>query len=305
MNLDRRRALDLELERFKTEIKLPDFAASIGYEFDRKESTRSYLVMRRGGDKVAITLAERDSHWIYYSFRDQTDNGSIIDFVMKRESCGDFRGVCDYLRKRLGIDLSAHGKEWRKPAPVVRDRQKVFNEFLAARTTARHPFLFSRGISEATLRSPRFWGCVKIDHRGNAVFPHFDTEGICGLEKRNRDFWAYSQGGTRGLWCSQRKSTDLKVVVCESAIDSLSYYQLFDDGNTRYLSLGGGLSDEQINLLIRMLEKMDSNAVVVDATDNDEPGEEYSLALVNALPPGRVIIHKSESHKDWNDCVRF
>ena len=33
-----------------------------------------------GGDKIVIAQDE-DQHWIYFSVRDDSDNGSIIDFV--------------------------------------------------------------------------------------------------------------------------------------------------------------------------------------------------------------------------------
>ena len=40
-----RAAMD-ELERFKTEINLTEFAVSLGYQLDRRKSSRSSIVMR-------------------------------------------------------------------------------------------------------------------------------------------------------------------------------------------------------------------------------------------------------------------
>ena len=63
-----------ELERFKTGINLTEYAASEGYQLDRRASSRNSGVMRHpGGDKIVIARGE-DGHWIYFSVRDGTDN---------------------------------------------------------------------------------------------------------------------------------------------------------------------------------------------------------------------------------------
>ena len=75
---------DRELEAFKTGIDLRAFAAGEGYTFDRKESWRGSSVMRHeGGDKIIIKRGH-DGHYVYFSVRDEGDNGSIIDFLQKR-----------------------------------------------------------------------------------------------------------------------------------------------------------------------------------------------------------------------------
>ena len=74
-----------ELDRFKTEINLSQFAASRGYTLDKRESSRNSAVMRHAdGDKIII--AREGQHWIYFSVSDDDDNGSVIDFVMRRDA---------------------------------------------------------------------------------------------------------------------------------------------------------------------------------------------------------------------------
>ena len=47
--------MDTELERFKIEVVLPEFAASRGYALDRRASSRNSIVMRHpDGDKIII-----------------------------------------------------------------------------------------------------------------------------------------------------------------------------------------------------------------------------------------------------------
>src|SRR5690606_6931343 len=73
-----------ELQRFRHDINLVAFAASRGYAGDKRESSRNCCMMRHAnGDKIAIGKAA-DGHWQYYSFRDERDNGDIIQFVQHR-----------------------------------------------------------------------------------------------------------------------------------------------------------------------------------------------------------------------------
>jgi len=80
-----------ELETFKRVIDLSEYAAARGYQLDRKESSRSSRVMRFDGDKISISRAP-DGHWVYYSFRNLEDNGTIVDFVANRDYPHAMRG---------------------------------------------------------------------------------------------------------------------------------------------------------------------------------------------------------------------
>ena len=77
---------DEELSKFKTDIDLRAYAAEQGYHLDRKESSRGSSVMRHpNGDKVLIKRGS-DGHYVYFSVRQEGDNGTIIDFVQHRHS---------------------------------------------------------------------------------------------------------------------------------------------------------------------------------------------------------------------------
>src|ERR1700681_1783353 len=77
---------DAELESFKRDIDLRDYAAGQGYVLDPKESWRGSAVMRNpSGDKVIIKRGKA-GHYVYFSVRDDRDNGTIIDFVQFRQN---------------------------------------------------------------------------------------------------------------------------------------------------------------------------------------------------------------------------
>lgn len=219
-----------ELEDFKREINLTEYAAGQGYVLDRKASSRNSKVMRRDdGDKVVIARGQ-DRHWIYFSVRDDADNGSIVDFVQNRKGVR-LGGVRQELRPWLGgsqavtrphPDLFA----W-EIAPVSRDRAQVLLELARMKLLGFHRWLEEeRHIPRTVLQSPRFAGRLKVDFRSNAIFPHADKDGPCGYEIKNKGFTGFARGGEKGLWFSAAKSSDTALVLAESGIDALSYAAL-------------------------------------------------------------------------------
>src|SRR5712691_13070689 len=78
----------------------------------------------------------------------------------------------------------------------------------------------SGAIPAAVFELERFAGRIRMDARGNAVFPHFDAEGLCGYEIKNKGFTGFAAGASKGLWFSQARPEDNRLVFCESAIPS-------------------------------------------------------------------------------------
>lgn len=193
---------DEEIEAFKSQIDLRAYAASQGYRLDARESWSGSAVMRHdNGDKIIIKRAASDGHYIYCSVRRDDDNGTIVDFIQHRNSVS--LGV---VRKELRPWLGA------PPVPVPalpplakssKDRVRVETEFAKMRNATRHPYLENeRGIAAWILESERFAGRVLIQQPyGNAIFPHFDAEGICGYEIKNEGFTGFSSGGVKASGC--------------------------------------------------------------------------------------------------------
>src|SRR5690349_8551091 len=132
--------VDRELEQFKTEIDLRAYAASHGYAVDRKESCRGSSVMRHAdGDKI-IVKRDNDGHYVYFSVRDDRDNGTIIDFA-KRRTSGSLGAVRKELRPWIGEGLSAViGFE--EPLPKsARDRIRVERAYAWTMAASRHRYL--------------------------------------------------------------------------------------------------------------------------------------------------------------------
>lgn len=300
--------MDQELESFKTEIDLRGYAAALGYGLDRKESWKGSSVLRHpNGDKI-IVKRDHDGHFVYFSVRDESDNGSIIDFVQRRKAA-NLGQVRQELRPWLG-------KQGPFPAlfpalqPTTKDRLAVERQYRLMQDVARHAYLEEeRRLPVETLLSPRFAGRIKTDARGNAVFGHFDQDGLCGYEIKNTGYTGFARGGEKGLWLSHTEATDQRLVLCESAIDALSYAALFPAPDTRYASLGGQMNPKQPLLLKALLLKLPTDAEVIAATDADVDGCAYAqliASLVSETSRTDLCFVRQEptAGKDWNDVLQ-
>jgi hypothetical protein len=286
--------LDSELEAFKREIDLRPLAASVGYEIDRRESWRGSTVLRRGADKIVVKL-NSNGHYVFFSVRDDHDHGTVIDFLQRRLglSLGSVRQI---LRPWIGRPASA--PQFPKLEPASPDRMRVESEYRRMANAQRYPYLeHERCVLAAVLLSPRFAGRLRIDSRGNTVFPHFDAMGLCGYEIKNRGFTGFAAGGRKGLWFSHRQSDDRRLVLAESAIDALSYAALFPDSQdrTHYASLAGKPSPRQMALVETAIAKLPTGAEIVAAFDADEAGR----WLVEAIREMVVCVATGTGRSDF------
>lgn len=302
-----------ELEDFKRQINLVEYAETQGYEIDKKESSRSSVVMRGlGGDKIIVATKE-DGHGVFFSVRDDQDNGSIIDFVQSRLHM-NLGQVRQELRPWIGTQRSASTKSARilrkpeaerpsRPAASHADRQVVLAAFMRTDRADRHPYLESRGIKPATLQDSRFSGVVKIDKtHGNAIFPHYDRDGLTGYEIKNAGFTGFSKHGRKSVWHSTNAASCERLVITENAIDALSHAQLRRDPDAGYMSISGSMSPEQVELLQSVLQKAHRRGgVLVLATDSDEAGKKLADQVAGLAPDGMRIERDIPKEKDWND----
>jgi len=174
----------------------------------------------------------------------------------------------------------------------------------------RHPYLENdRSLPAPLLEDPRFAGRIRTDSKGNAVFPHFNREGLCGYEIKNRGFTGFASGGTKGLWSSHEEDGDTRLVVCESAIDALSHAALFPAPGTRYASIGGQMNPLQPELVRAAAARMPVGSEIVAAMDADTEGRKLADVVRQAVELSgrsdlRFSVHEPVGFKDWNDQLR-
>lgn len=298
---------DQELEDFKR-IDLRQYAAAQGYALDPKEKSRRSAVMIRDFDKIVVKL-NGNGHYIYFSVRDDNDNGTIVDFVQRRRrmSLGEVRKE---LRPWVGRSAA--------PLPLFPPMERTSKDLYAVELAWRrmedepqHPYLIrERCLSPALLSSPRFAGRIRIDERGNAVFPHFNAEGLCGYELKNRGYTGFAKGGEKGLWISRTWQSDKRLILAESAIDALSHAGLFPDPSARYASVGGALNAKERELIGAAVQRMPAGAEIVSAMDNDDAGQKLTEIVRQVVAEtGRTDVSfrahfPDQDGADWNDVLR-
>ena len=245
------------------------------------------------------------------SVRDDSDNGSIIDFIQHRRRCS-IGEVRQELRPWVGgaFVRPVPGLYVPEVAPVSRDRAGVIRALAGMRPLVTHRYLEEeRGMPRTLLEHPRFAGRVLVDARSNVVFPHADRDGPCGYEVKNRGFTGFAPGGEKGLWISGVQRTDTALVLAESGIDALSYAALHPDDNARYASFGGAMNPFQPALIRAAIERLAQGAAVRIATDNDEEGAGFAAiieGLVAGMGRGGLAVERAVpvDAKDWNDVLR-
>ena len=299
-----------ELRAFKTQINLVEYAVSCGYEVDKKETSTNSVVLRRQTDNDKIIVkTDQGGHGVYFSVRDDNDNGTIVDFVKRRKGFN-----LGEIRKELRPWIGAVGKEQRrplqytpKPAPVVKDRKAVRDAWEHTKTVRDSSYLKHRGIDPNTWQDSRFYNVVHEDQHRNIIFPHYDLKGLCGYEIKNRNFTGFAPGGKKAVWCTTNLKTAKHGVIVESAIDALSHAQIMQTGqDTAYLSIGGQLSQYQRDLIREIFKRRDNISSIEIGTDNDDAGHELADEIMSLLPD-RVKIERliPGTGKDWNDVLKL
>lgn len=294
-----------ELIQFKTSISLTEFAGDRGYFLDKKESSRNSIVMRHfDGDKIIIS--KKGLTWVYFSVRDNHDNGTIIDFLQHR-GAGNLGDIRKILREWMGTSRNQDSRKemnYPEPVPLARNRKLMKEKYSKATICNSTPYLTTRGLKE----NPRFHGCMAIDDHRNTLFPHYDDEGLCGYEVKNKGFTGFAPGGVKGLWWSNNYSSDDHLVICESAIDAMSYQAIFNDENTRYISIAGEINPTQPGLILKAIENLPEGSTVVFGLDNDDGGRNILNKLrdylKNTLNKNYKMISKIPClGKDWNEML--
>ena len=175
-----------ELEEFKTQINLCEYAASEGFVLDRKLSSKSSAVMRHpNGDKI-IVARRPNGHWTYFNVHG-SDSGTVICFVGARKSLslGQIRReLRPWVGRASNADRPSSPQHVPELVPAAPDLVKVHRSWARTRPiTSIDRYLPSRGIPRSILEDPVFGDQIRIDERQNCVFPHRDENGeLCGFE---------------------------------------------------------------------------------------------------------------------------
>jgi len=185
----------------------------------------------------------------------------------------------------------------------TRDRAGLFAKWQGMQPY-RAGYLEGRGLTLVTIS--KFAGHLRTDQCGNTCFRHDDEDGLSGWEVKNEDFTDFAEGGKKALFvCQMGGHPDTPppvIVVTESAIDAMSYYQLTEVEGL-YISFAEGLSPEQRELLCATLIRYPAPLTCVAiATDNNPEGKEYAN-IIRSIRPDALRAWPAPG-EDWNDTLK-
>lgn len=295
-----------ELDVFKRDVNLAELAASYGYKRDPAKSTRhTYSMTDEQGNHLVISVNPSTGHWRWFNPLDpEKESGTVVDFVQTVEqvSLGE-------VRKMLRAWL-------RMPAPTLRDYQKPkaaqksrrdIKAYLARFSPVQDSsYAESRGITSATLSAPPFHSRILKGFKGALIFPHWDEQGVCGYEVKTFGFTSFSSKGYKSLWVSRVPANLESIVVTESGIEALSYYQVRHPVNVLFVSAGGNWSKEVSDRLTRLMKRY-PEAEVVGAFNCDDGGRRQSARLrelAEAAGNGYREGLPPVEGADWNDMLK-
>jgi len=287
-------AYDDELDRFKTDINLVEHLQAEGWQIDTKKSSKKTAVLKSGDDTFLVSRNE-NGHYVFFDVN-ANRGGTIIDFVQSQKSLNlgqvrkELRAYAHTPAPSLSQSPQSSAVHLEKSSKSEQE-QAIVNERFEALKPLNPSYLNSRGIKKIDRRFEN----VKTDERGNTCFPHYLNSKVCGWEVKNNGFTGFNKGGTRNLFATTNFRDADTVVIVESGIDALSHAQLFHtDDSVAYLSLGGQLTEKQLDVLSANLADKD----VLIATDNDSAGLEFMSRIKDAI---RHAKFDKPQLKDWND----
>lgn len=295
--------MDDELETF-LRLDLRDYLTAEGWELDQAESTRDSFKFRRGSH-VLIVREREDGVWQYFNPQDPQDNGTIIQYLQRRNGVGFTLG---HVRKHLrGKPRGGMVPKWARAARVPKplDLAAVAARWEAAQPVFDLPhYLEGRNITAATVAA--FAASLRMDKRGNVLFSHTNDAGqVVGYEISGPDFKGFSKGGVRVL-CRLGPidgGEPVKIALVESGVDALSLAQLVGRRDALFVSTGGALSPHTLNA-IKSAAARYPVAEILLAFDADEAGESYARQVTQALEGRDGVRRVAPQAKDWNDILQ-
>ena len=305
---------------FRSQISIIELAISIGYKLSKSDGLKwPVLKDEVSGEKIIIVNPRSSSNQGYFNPNDPKDKGTLINFIKNR--LGSIFPYESFKSEMSNINaVLYHYQNLEIPEKTVykSNVEKLIENHSSKEfklpdgiTELKNPgYLYSRGLQSQTLNNAAFKGKifnVKIGEHENIGFPYYDAEGeIAGYEIRNKQYKHMVEGSKRSscVWHSNIPNKLDFVLLTESPIDSLSYYQLKGKENTLYVAFAGAVGDDQITTLKAIIRNTDTSRdfKFVSAVDNDDAGRRYTEKFRNAFSENLIV--DIPFLKDFNEDLK-
>jgi hypothetical protein len=302
---------------YRNSVSILQIAEHLGYKPVKGKSTNARPVLRdAAGDTIIIKNPTTPSTQLYWNLNNNSEHGSVIDFVKNNISrfaltgrnetdslnviLSNFAGVAydnsKYMNVHLVVQKSFNENDYNVTVPDLSHLRYLTEE---------------RKLSADTLQT--FLPFIRIVNNNgykNIGFPFIiaDKDNIVrGYEMRNYGgFKSFSAGGDKvnAAWIASfadNKDAVRNIFFFESAIDAMSFYELkknysFDMTNSVFVSTGGFPCTEQ---LAHVINGYPCTVKLFACHDNDLAGHMFDILLACAASQQTCIKNK------LHDSVEF
>lgn len=314
-------------EDFRREISILELATAYGYVHEAHKGLRSPVFYNHQyQDRIIILDPRHPGNQGYWNPEDDSDKGTLIQFVSKRlgsifprdESLPELSNVNRLLYQYLRLDpfvRQAHREQFNYQALAEVETRNFSLEHYTLLPLVHTGFFASRQIAAETLQLPEFRGQVlQVQHQDpkkpgarytNTAFPFYlaQDDKIVGLEIRNANFKSHAEGSDRssGVWRSNMPALLDRIVMVESALDALAYQELKRQPNTLLVSYGGNLTLNQVKTIQGLKKRglASQHFQFVSASDNDKKGAYYDLLLLRELAADRLSSQRQANPRNY------
>lgn len=313
---------------FKKEISLPDYLKNYGFQIDKKESSRNCIKMRNEQTSEVFVIRKNGAgnYIIWDPLNDVFKGSTIIDFVLEKHKNEypdrpfTFKDVSNVLTNYIEGKSFVSTTQSNFQLEVEKDSKSKFNrEYNNLKPCTERSFLHNRGIEDFIIDSVIFKSNIYnhsfIDANGkehvNTAFPLVGENGVVAISKRNNDFKGMMGEKDNGIFITKDLTNGGKIdklIITESAIDAISHYQInfeeFKNINIRYISTEGAFSEQQTDLISKVINKQNPNEVNF-GQDNDLEGTHQITKLLSDLKIDEKYLKDNIEDKNFIEIKSF
>ncbi|HEY9828803.1 MAG TPA: MobV family relaxase [Stenomitos sp.] len=285
---DKFQALTTQLRQ----VPLTQVAHELGLDPDPKDKHKWR------NDQSVINITEQK----FYDFKEMKGGGGAIDLVMYVEGC-KFGEAVHWLKDRFGEAAALETITQQTRQTIEEKPRQPFIPPVQDETcwqSVRDYLTKERMLPAAQIDALHQQGLIYADENQNAVFIRRSLAGettgasLRGTVGKSNQFKGLAPGTRRSQgWFydeSNHAGPVQQVVLCESAIDAMSYKTLHPaHEKTLYLSTDGAGYVP--------LEQLRAIPKIAIAFDNDPAGAEMAQRLKQDLPQAQI---ETPQQKDWN-----
>lgn len=305
------------IKDLKSQISMIDLVESLGYNHNKKKSTRNYLHYETENDKILIYNHSNDNSGFYYTTcNNPSDKGDIINLLINK---GIVSGITS---KEATQNAIAYLNNQPSIIPVVKPVKPIFrskesepfNPIPAKKADANNfmvkmravPFdVLEKHFSSSVMQSDAT--IIKVNNsklhvaQDSAVLPLVDIEtgDMVGQIIRNNSLKHFIENSnkTTGIWDSSPKLSTDHISIFEDALDAISHKALNPNHPGKYIATIGSPSIKVIDFITSLI--LDNTKKIILSGDNDVAGQNFNLQMiVNAIGKLTETKPSIQSSKD-------